>query len=766
MKRKKKTKNTETTANNTLEHKLRELGVELNTDATKLNNLSRLLSALISSSPPPGLRRRKGGEDDDDTFKVDDRENEKDEEEKKKQTSHQKGKTECILALEKFFCKRLARGDVEQAKRDLISRKGGGKGGKGENATFATNKEEELKIKYRAWLLKNYKLFVSRMIYVCAKDRAADERTRVVAFSGLMEVARAAAANEKSSSKSGGSHFENEIFERALEECVRSKLWSDATLGTLKKRYLGRVDVQYYAYKAVARIAGRLASDNKNSSGRSKKTKEEEEEGGEEEEDVEATSAEVARNLYDVISNVSVDFEDYDPESNDNNTNNATTTTTTTTTTGTNLTSKEVDFAAMLGLSSEDLAKAAAASKDDDEEAETTPWCRMPSQALDLDEQNEAKRRKKSNEKDIKKKKKENEKATTTTTTTNVVSKISWMDGVKRRRAFSDAWIAFLRLPNFPEDVYRKILARLHLDVIPHHVNPVLLCDFCVSSVNVGGLIGMLALHALFVLVTRHNLEYPKFYDRLYNLINEDSFYANGRRTFFELADVFLKSPALPGYCAAAFCKKFGRLSLSAPPAGAMLCVSFIHNLMRRHPKSCLPLIHRDRDVVGGGGGVNIDNAEEDNTAAERDENVMKRKSSNNTTHRRSFDEDPYDFSTKDPAKSRALESSLWEMTALENHYFPQVTKLVQMLRMDLGDRVKTKEIDISGGGAEAQHSLCSANYYSLLKEELDVRLKSVALKHGTIGDLGLFHSDEFVSAAGFGELIQWKEEEEEDFGR
>jgi len=751
MKRKKKTKNTENTANNNNENKLRELGVELNTDATKLNNLSRLLSALISSTPPPTFSSSSKGRDED-TLKVDDCE--KDEEEKKKQRSVQKGKVECILALEKFFCKRLARGDVEQAKRDL-SGKGGGKG---ENNV---NKEEDLKRKYRAWLLKNYKLFLSRMIYVCAKDRAANERTRVVAFSGLMEVARAAAGFEKSSSKSSsGSNFDNEIFERALEECVRSKLWSDATLGTLKKRYLGRVDVQYYAYKAVARIAGRLASDNKNRSGRSKKTKEEEEEGGEEEEDVEATSAEVARNLYDVISNVSVDFEDYDPESNDN-TNNATTTTTT----GTNLTSKEVDFAAMLGLSSEDLAKAAAASKDDDEEAETTPWCRMPSQALDLDEQNEAKRRKKSNEKDIKKKKKENEKATTTTTT-NVVSKISWMDGVKRRRAFSDAWIAFLRLPNFPEDVYRKILARLHLDVIPHHVNPVLLCDFCVSSVNVGGLIGMLALHALFVLVTRHNLEYPKFYDRLYNLINEDSFYANGRRTFFELADVFLKSPALPGYCAAAFCKKFGRLSLSAPPAGAMLCVSFIHNLMRRHPKSCLPLIHRDRDVVGSGGGsVNIDNAEEDNTAERDDENV-KQNSSNNTIHRRSFDEDPYDFSTKDPAKSRALESSLWEMTALENHYFPQVTKLVQMLRMDLGDRVKTKEIDISGGGAEAQHSLCSANYYSLLKEELDVRLKSVALKHGTIGDLGLFHSDEFVSAAGFGELIQWKEEEEEDFGR
>ena len=194
----------------------------------------------------------------------------------------------------------------------------------------------------------------------------------------------------------------------------------------------------------------------------------------------------------------------------------------------------------------------------------------------------------------------------------------------------------------------------------------------------------MLALHALFVLVTKHNLEYPKFYDRLYNLINEDSFYANGRRTFFELTDVFLKSPALPGYCARV-CKKFGRLSLSAPPAGAMLCVSFIHNLMRRHPKSCLPLIHRDRDVLGGsgGGGINIDaRTRIMTTATERND----AKEKINEHRKSSFDEDPYDFFTEDPAKSRALESSLWEMTALENHYFPQVTKLVQMLRMDLGD--------------------------------------------------------------------------------
>lgn len=721
--------------------RIRELGVGLNTDASKLNNATALLSVLLQSKPPP-----KKDDDDDDVVDLAGgvaAAARKEAARKGEEEEEQRGKVESILALEKFFAARVARGDVERAKRDVTESKR--ETSKDESTTSVDKGGEDAiveqkKRKYRAWLLRNYKLFLSRMIYVAANDATATDATRVVAFSGLMEVARVGGKRNSGGGgdgySSGGVAFDNEIFERALEECVKSKLWSDATLGMLKKRYLGRVDVQYYTYKAVARIAGRLAS------GGSKKTKEkDDDDANKTSADMETMSVEIARNLYDVISNVPVNFEDYDPESNK-----------ATTATATNLTSKEVDFAAMLGLSSEDLAKAAAGSSGDTtdikEKVETTPWCQMPSQTLDVDEQNEAKRRKKNNEKDIKKK---SDKATTTN-----VSKISWTDGVKRRRAFSDAWIAFLRLPNFPEDVYRKILARLHLDVIPHHVNPVLLCDFCVSSVNVGGLIGMLALHALFVLVTKHNLEYPKFYDRLYNLINEDSFYANGRKTFFELTDVFLKSPALPGYCAAAFCKKFGRLSLSAPPAGAMLCVSFIHNLIRRHPKSCLPLIHRDRDVLGGSGsGVNIDNADEDNDNAATERNDAKEKI--NELRKSSFDEDPYDFFTEDPAKSRALESSLWEMTALENHYFPQVTKLVQMLRMDLGDRVKTKEIDISGGAEE--HSLCSANYYSLLKEELDVRLKSVALKYGTIGDLGLFHSDEFVSAAGFGDFIQWKED-------
>ena len=35
---------------------------------------------------------------------------------------------------------------------------------------------------------------------------------------------------------------------------------------------------------------------------------------------------------------------------------------------------------------------------------------------------------------------------------------------------------------------------------------------------------GMLALHGIFTLVTRHGLEYPRFYERLYQLLTPAAF--------------------------------------------------------------------------------------------------------------------------------------------------------------------------------------------------------------------------------------------------
>eukprot|EP00798_Chlamydomonas_sp_ICE-L_P008559 gene8559-33992_t len=120
----------------------------------------------------------------------------------------------------------------------------------------------------------------------------------------------------------------------------------------------------------------------------------------------------------------------------------------------------------------------------------------------------------------------------------------------------------------------------------------------------------------------------------LIKLLAKDVFAARYRAQFFKLADIFLSSALVPAYTVAAFAKKFARLGMSAPPAGAMLAIAFIHNLIRRHP-SVIVLLHRpQKDAEGGASG--------------------------------SAGEDVYNEHEQDPAKTRAVESSLWEEDPIE----------------------------------------------------------------------------------------------------
>lgn len=69
-----------------------------------------------------------------------------------------------------------------------------------------------------------------------------------------------------------------------------------------------------------------------------------------------------------------------------------------------------------------------------------------------------------------------------------------------------------------------QVLLKLHSDVLPAMSSPLLLSDFLTHALDQGGFEGMLALNGLFTLVTRHGLEYPAFYARLYGLITPDAF--------------------------------------------------------------------------------------------------------------------------------------------------------------------------------------------------------------------------------------------------
>ena len=167
----------------------------------------------------------------------------------------------------------------------------------------------------------------------------------------------------------------------------------------------------------------------------------------------------------------------------------------------------------------------------------------------------------------------------------------SFLELKQHRRVFSSAWLALLVLP-LSSEVHKKVLLNLHTDVLPHLTDPKLLMDFLTDSYNTGGVTSLLALNSLFILIQKHNLDYPDFFKKLYALFEPNVFYVKYQARFFHLADLFLMSTHLPAYLVAAFVKRLSRLALSAPPSGAMLAIPFVCNLIKRHP-SVQVLIHQ-----------------------------------------------------------------------------------------------------------------------------------------------------------------------------
>lgn len=159
------------------------------------------------------------------------------------------------------------------------------------------------------------------------------------------------------------------------------------------------------------------------------------------------------------------------------------------------------------------------------------------------------------------------------------------------RKVFTGAWTSFLNL-TLDTDIHRQVLVILHEKVMPHLLDAKILIDFLTDSYNIDGITSILSLNGLFVLIQQYNLDYPDFYKKLYSLFDTEIFHLKYRERFFQLADLFLTSTHLPAYLVAAFIKRLSRLAIRAPPFGVALCVTFVGNLIQRHP-NCKVLIHR-----------------------------------------------------------------------------------------------------------------------------------------------------------------------------
>ncbi|CAK9784731.1 CBF-domain-containing protein [Cutaneotrichosporon oleaginosum] len=208
--------------------------------------------------------------------------------------------------------------------------------------------------------------------------------------------------------------------------------------------------------------------------------------------------------------------------------------------------------------------------------------------------------------------------------------------------AYTSAWEAVLSRP-LSEAWTRRVLAGLHGErgVLAHWApaRRVRLADWLGGTVDAGGAHALLAMNGLFVLMTAYNLDYPRFYERLYALLDGEVLHARYRARFFRLLDTFLRSPMLGAALVAAFIKRLARLALAAPPAGAVLVIPFVYNLFKRHPGT-MGMLHRLPDEMEG---------------------------------------DPYDENEVVPGKSKAIDSSVWELAALKNHYLASVGTMAKI---------------------------------------------------------------------------------------
>lgn len=231
------------------------------------------------------------------------------------------------------------------------------------------------------------------------------------------------------------------------------------------------------------------------------------------------------------------------------------------------------------------------------------------------------------------------------------------------RKCLNKTW-SCVSLWKHTEETHKQLLIILLEKMLVHLDKPILLTDFLMESLDMGGAIGLLALQGIFILIQQHNLTYPNIYEKLYSMFEPEIFHTKFKARLFHLADIFLSSTHLPESLVAAFAKRLARLALVAPPQDITIILYFIGNLIIRHPGLKRLLYHH----TGG-----------------------------------QVPQDPFIMDESDPVKSNALDSQLWEVAALQQHTIPSIATAAKFIsnplpniEWDMSSVLELNENDVS----------------------------------------------------------------------
>ena len=186
----------------------------------------------------------------------------------------------------------------------------------------------------------------------------------------------------------------------------------------------------------------------------------------------------------------------------------------------------------------------------------------------------------------------------------------------------------------------------------------------------------------LFILLTKYNLDYDKYYELLYKLISKkfnhitifDSKYKN---RILKLLQLSLTSEQIPYVVICSFIKRLLRIALFAKVEIIYSLLSLVMKIIQLQPRTLNLIMDYkskkklkkdiEENSVFINGGDNTDNLEEIKNCISLDE-----EEENNKQGYDNFDED-----SMDPFHTNAENCSLWELYSFTKHYNMGIRKLV-----------------------------------------------------------------------------------------
>ena len=277
----------------------------------------------------------------------------------------------------------------------------------------------------------------------------------------------------------------------------------------------------------------------------------------------------------------------------------------------------------------------------------------------------------------------------------------------KHRFEFGRAWRALLSLPALPDAVFHRAMEQLPDACLAHVSRPLQFCDLLSDGYARGGVDALLSLRGLFVLMVKHNLEYPQFYARLYGLLTPDALGGPHRAQFALELQRFLGSSGLPVTMIAAFAKRLCRIALVGTTPAAALAVALTFNVLHRHPTARV-IVHRPRAGEPGAPSVAADAAGGDGSGE-----PAKLDREPGAAPLETFDDD-----ADDPEKSGAIGSSLWEVDSLRAHHCPTVASLAALFAQPFTHATQPVPLE----------PLLAMSYRSLARLETRRKLRSVPI--------------------------------------